>query len=181
MNKSELKSRIAALLSRGTGRSEVFDQLSNQGVKGSTLATLIASYATPLLCKQHQVKVWIAIALMVVQSLLIMAIGLVVATDTVVPTSFIWAITGLVAMVPLLFAWGFYKNHLGAYNAFLIFSCIQAPRALEDFASGPIGSSVALVISALLIGFVGYVRYKIFPDIVLLGPRKLKGRYQFST
>jgi len=181
MNKSEIKLKIKELLSSGVGRSETFDLVSDQGVKDSTVATLIASYAAPLLCKQHRGKVHIAISLMVVQSLLIMAIGFVVVTDIAVSSDFLWVITALVATIPLLFAWGFYKNHAGAYNACLFISCVQAPRALDNFMSSPIGSSFALAITAILIGFIAYVRWKIFPDIVVFGPRKLKGHYQFST
>jgi len=181
MTKSELKLKIMALLLAGTGRSETFDLVSSQGVNDRTVATLIASYAMPLLCRQHQGKVRMAIVLMVVQSLMTMVIGLVVVTDSAVFSYVLLSITGLVAMVPLLFAWGIHKNRVSAYNAFLVLACVQAPRALDDFMSSPVGSSLALAITAGLIGFIAYVRYKIFPDMVVLGPRKLKGHYQFST
>lgn len=181
MTRSELKVKIVALLSAGTGRSATFDLVSNQGINDRTVASLIANYAAPSLCQRHYGKVHLAIILMVVQSLMTLAIGLVVVTDSANSSHIFLLITVLVAMVPLLFAWGIYKNHVGAYNAFLVLACVQAPRALDDFTTSPVGSSIALAITAGLIGFIAYVRYKIFPDIVVLGPRKLKGRYQFST
>lgn len=144
MTKSEVKLKIMALLSSGTGRSDTSACMSNQGLNDRTVAALIARDATPSLCQQHHDEVRLA-------------------------------------MVVLLFACGIDKNHIGACNASLVLACVPAPRARDDFMASPAGSRLALAVTAGLIGLIAYVRYKIFPDMVVLGPRKFKGHPQFST
>ncbi|WP_455232813.1 hypothetical protein [Geopseudomonas aromaticivorans] len=68
MNKKEINYKVKNLISSGVPRSEVFSQLSGQGLKDGQLAYLIASYADPILCHIHDRKVSFAIALMFIQA-----------------------------------------------------------------------------------------------------------------
>lgn len=56
MKTKEAKAKVKDLLSSGVPRSEVFAQLSGQGVKDRLLARLIASTSDPYLCDIHDRK-----------------------------------------------------------------------------------------------------------------------------
>ncbi|MNQ62507.1 hypothetical protein D3C85_768550 [compost metagenome] len=115
---------------------------------------------------------------MFIQATLALLIGFA-AGSTIGPNAG-WIIGGLSALIPLLFAWGFYNHLAGAYNAYIILSLVSAPRQLEGLASGSVATFVGLAISIGLLVFVCYVRQKLFPDLAFLAPKKVKGRYVFS-
>ena len=58
---------------------------------------------------------------------------------------------------------------------------LQPAQDLKDFSSEPITSIVALLIGAAILAFTWHVRSKLFPDLLLLGPRKVKGSFVFSS
>lgn len=179
MNKKEAKAKIKDLLLSGVPRSAVFTQLSGQGVKDSLLARLIASNADPYLCHIHDRKVNTVITLMFVQAAFALLIGFSIGS-TIGPNAR-WVVGGLSALIPLLFAWGFYNHLAGAYNTYIILSMASAARQLEGLVSGSISTFVASAIGIGMLVFVCYVRQKIFPDLAFFTPRKVKGRYVFSS
>lgn len=179
MNKKEAKAKVKDLLSSRVPRSEVFAQLSGQGVKDRLLARLIASTADPYLCDIHDRKVNAVITLMFIQAALALLIGFIIGS-TIGPNAR-WVIGGLSALVPLLFAWGFYNHLAGAYNAYIILSMGSAARQVEGLISGSISMFIGSVIGIGMFAFVYYVRQKLFPDLAFFTPRKVKGRYVFSS
>lgn len=179
MNKKEIDYKVKGLISSGVPRSEVFSQLSGQGLKDSQLAYLIASYADPVLCHIHDRKVNFAITLMFVQSAVAFLAGFGIGAS--IGPSAQWVAAGLFALIPLLFAWGFYKHKAGAYNAYIILAITQLPRQLEGFTSSPIATSVSLAIGVSMLVYVWYVRQKIFPDFSFIAPKKIKGQYVFAS
>ena len=92
-----------------------------------------------------------------------------------------WLVGGLIALIPLLFAWGFYKNLVGAYNAYILLCLVQLPKQFGDFASNPVAASFGLAVAIAMLAFVWYVRAKLFPDFGFLAPKKTKGQYVFTS
>lgn len=178
MNKKEIKAKVNALLVSGTAKSDVFAQLAGQGVKDSQLAHFIASYPDQQRCDEHTKKVNVLITIMFVQALIASLIGFR-AGITIGPNAK-WIISVLSASIPLLFAFGFYKNFAGTYNAYIILAIVQLPKSLEGFSSNPTTTAVVLAINLAVVGYVWYVRKKIFPDFAFIGPKKAKGQYVFS-
>ncbi|HJW25240.1 MAG TPA: hypothetical protein VJ576_10110 [Rhodocyclaceae bacterium] len=179
MNKTEIKAKIAELISSGVAKTEVFARLSGQGVKDKQLADLIASYADPRLCAQHYDKVNILLTLMFIQAVIVFLLGFSMGLR--IGPNAKWIMGGLLALIPLAFAWGFHRNSAGAYNAYILLSIIQMPRQLDGFISSPIATSVGLAIGIGMLAFVWYVRQKLFPDFAFMGPRKVKGQYVFAS
>ncbi|EJM64355.1 hypothetical protein PMI30_03706 [Pseudomonas sp. GM50] len=179
MNKKEAKAKIKDLLSSGVPKSEVFTQLSGQGVKDSLLANLIASTADPYLCLAHDRKVNVIITLMFIQAAFALLIGF--SMGSAIGPNARWVVGGLGALIPLLFAWGFYNHLAGAYNAYIVLSIVPAVRQLEGLTSGSISTLIGSAIGIGMLVFVCYVRQKLFPDLVLFTPKKIKGRYVFSS
>lgn len=177
MNKSEIKSKVSELLSAGTAKAEVFTQLSGRGVKGSQLAYLIAAYPDAGRCALHRRKVNVLIVLMFIQAVIGFLLGYGIGAKS--GPNAAWVIGILIALIPLLFAWGFHTNRVGAYNAYVFLSIVQLPRSFESFTASPVDSSIGIAIGIGIIAFVWYVREKIFPGFAFMTPKKEKGDYVF--
>jgi hypothetical protein len=179
MNKKEIKAKVNDLISSGVSKSQVFTQLSGQGLKDSQLAHLIASYADPILCHIHDRKVSVVITLMFIQSVIAFLVGFGIGAN--IGPNAQWIVGGLSALIPLLFAYGFYKHIAGAYNAYILLTIIQMPSQLEGFTSSPITTSIGLAIGVSMLAYVWYVRQKIFPDFSFIAPKKIKGQFVFAS
>lgn len=178
MNKKEIKSKVNELLVAGVAKAEVFAQLSGQGIKDNQLAYYIVSHASLNLGDQYAGKVNILITLMFVQSLLGFFMGFVIGAK--IGPNAQWVVGAFVASIPLLFAWGFYKNRAGAYNVYILLSIIQLPKQFSGFSDNPVATSIGLAVGIGLLTFVWYLRQKMFPDFAFISPKKIKGQYVFS-
>jgi hypothetical protein len=87
---------------------------------------------------------------------------------------------GLVAGFALLFVFGFSKNKAFAYNAYLILAITQIPRQFHGISEEPTSTMIGLAIGLALLGYIWYVRSRLFPDFTFLWPRKISGKYVFS-
>lgn len=179
MSKKEVKAKVRELLVAGTAKATAFEQLTGQGVKDSQLAYFIASYADPVRCITHERKVILLIGLMFVQALIAFLVGWGIGA-TIGPNAK-WIVGALVALIPLLFAWGFRKHLAGAYNAYILLTIIQVPRSLEGFTANPVATSIAIAVNLAVLAYVWYVRQQLFPDFVFISPKKSKGEYAFSS
>lgn len=178
MKKPEIKSKVSQLLSSGTAKAEVFAQLSGQGVKDSQLAHWIASYPDPLRCELHSGKVNALITLMFISAAIGFLLGYGIGRE--IGPNAKWVVAALAALIPLLFAWGFYSNRVGAYNGYILLAIVQLPRSFDGFMSSPVASSIGIAITIGLTAYVWYVRDKVFPGFLFLAPKKVKGKYVFG-
>lgn len=178
MNKNEIKNKAHEMLSNGTSQKEVFSQLSGQGIKDSQLALWILSFANPTRCLAHDRKVSILVTLMFIQALLAFIVGYGIGLK--LGPNAKWVLGALLAFLPLLFAWGFYKHKAGFYNVFIMLTLFQLPRTLFDFSKAPFVTSISLVLGLGLLAYVWYVRNKIFPGFFVIFPKKQNGEYVFS-
>ncbi|WP_223459368.1 MULTISPECIES: hypothetical protein [unclassified Pseudomonas] len=140
---------------------------------------MIASTADPYLCDIHERKVNAVITLMFIQAALALLIDFIIGS-TIGPNAR-WVIGGWGALIPLLFAWGFYNHLAGAYNAYIVLFMGSAAGQLEGLTSGSITMFVGSAIGIGMFAYVCYVRQKIFPDWAFFTLRKVKGRYVFSS
>jgi hypothetical protein len=178
MNKKEIKNKVNELLASGVAKSEVFAQLSGQGVKDNQLAYYIAAYAPPHLTEEYAGKVSTLVTLMFVQALIASFMGFIIGAK-IGPTAQ-WVFAVLIASIPLLFAWGFYKNYVGAYNAYILLSVVQIPKQFTGISESPIATSIGIAVGLGILIFVWYLQRKIFPDFTFVAPKKIKGKYVFS-
>ncbi|WP_085706093.1 DUF3592 domain-containing protein [Pseudomonas sp. B8(2017)] len=178
LSKKEVQEKVRELLDANIAKSEVFSQLSGQGVKDSQLAYFIASYADPVRCDEHDRKVNILITIMLVQALIGFILGMTQGAG--IGPAAKWIVSISMILIPLLWVWGFYNHRVVAYNAYILLALPQFPKTLAGFASNPATTTVSLVISIVMLAFVWYVRGKIFPDFAFVTPRKVKGKYFFT-
>ena len=161
------------------GRTEVFNALSGQGVSDRVLAHMVASYADPKLCLQYKGLIKAQIIIAWIQCVLAALIGLGFSTRLGLVATLL--ITSFLVAFAYLFIWGFKHNKAWAYNATILLSIVNLPKGLDKFGEAPMANSIGLVIGIALIGFTWYVRSKVFPDMVFVGPQKVRGKYAFSS
>ncbi|AOR70544.1 permease [Burkholderia stabilis] len=177
MNRKEAKTRIAVLLSAGTRKADVLADLSGQGLKDRVLAGLIASRADPERCRKNKVHVRILVALGIAQLAISLALAYYISATA--GTGIVLLFLALTVPLSLLFIWGFATHRVGAYHAFILLSLLQLPKTIADLGRDPSTALPSLVITILLVGYVWFVRNRIFPDYGWLTPRKVEGRYAF--
>ncbi|WP_269511351.1 permease [Burkholderia sp. IMCC1007] len=186
MNKKEAKTRIAALLSAGARKADVLAELAGHGLKDRVLARLIASRPDPALCRKNKVHTWILVGLGIAQLVISLALAYLfsAAADhlgTVGALGKGLAVLFVVLTVPLslLFIWGFATHRVGAYHAFIILSLLQLPKTIADLGQDPSSALPSLAVTVVLVGYVWFVRNRMFPDFGWFTPRKIEGRYAF--
>lgn len=167
------------MLNAGGSKSEVFKALSGGVVKDNQLALFIASHPNQNLYEQHYKKVNALVTVMFIQALLAALFGFGVGSK-IGPIA-IWVTAALFALIPTLFAYGFYKNHAGTYNAYIILTVVQFPGAFTGITKTPVASAIGIAIGLAILGCVCYVRSLLFPDFTLIAPKKIKGKYVFSS
>lgn len=179
LKKTEIVKKAIEMLSSGKSKSEVFESLSSGGKTDGYLANIIASHPDDFLCSYYAKKINTAINIMFFQAFM----GFIYVFNNIeVKLSFTGklALASFCAAVSLLFAWGFYKNKAGFYNAYIILTLTQLPRALQGFQAQPL-VLVGFVLNLLMLVYIWHVRNKLFPDFVFIMPKKVKGKYVFSS
>ena len=179
MEKSEVKQMARELLAAGQGKTATFAQLSGKGMKDKQLATVIASHPDPELTEVHRGKVRVLIVIMLIQAILAFFVGYGIGYK--IGPNAPWIASALMTLVPLAFAWAFYTNKAVAYEAYVMLSILGVARTLDGFVTAPASTLAGLITSAALCGFVLYVQSKVFPDLRFLWPRKVNGKFVFSS
>jgi len=178
MNQKEARAEIARLASSGIARSEIYARLSGRGIKDRKLAWLLASYADPRLLEANQKYIGWVVLIACAQTAMGFIDGFGIGEKISVGAG--WLVGVATIAFGLLFAWGFYRNKVGAYNAYLLAAIIQLPFQLDDLAGSPLGGTVEVAIGLALLGYVWWVRNRIFPDFAFMSPRKANRAYVFS-
>lgn len=179
MNKKQVQAHARFAMNRGITRNEVFAHLRGRGLKDAALAYFIASHVDPARRLQHAGKVKVLVGLMIVLSVVGFLAGLGMGAK--IGPNAKWIVACGVAMVSLLFAWGFHQHRVGAYNAYILLAIVQLPKSMDGFIAEPFTASLGFVLSVGLLAYVCFVRYCLFPDFTFLNPRKVKGQYVFSA
>lgn len=179
MKKQDIRADIARRIALGEGKSSIFQALKGQDLSDSSLANLLASHPDPKLLTQHAGYVKVMVAIAWVQLILGVLIGLSLVMKTGAVVGLL--IAALIGGLAYCFVWGFQRNRAWAYNVSIVLSIINLPKALNDVSTEPVSSMVGLTLSVAWIAYTWFVRSKLFPDFVFLGPRKVGNSYQFSN
>jgi hypothetical protein len=179
LTKVEIKQKVAEMLDAGTSKTEVFKTLSGGVVSDRVLAYTIAAHAFPSLCAKHDGKVNGLITMMFIQALIVALAGYGIGAK--IGPNAAWIFPALCVLIPLSIAYGFYKNNVGAYNAYIILTLAGSSNLFKGFTEAPVTSSISIAIAVGMFMFVWYVRSLLFPDFAVFRPKKAKGSYVFST
>ena len=170
-DKRAVRRQMDAMLAEGTGKTEIFRQLSGQGVKDRQLAAWLAGQPDLQARGEMSLHVNILTGLMALQALIILAV-----------TASVSFLLGLALMlIPLLFAWGFRQPKAGAYSAYVFLSIVTLGRNFTHMFPLTVSSIVGFAIGVGLIWYVVWIQRRIFPDMSFIGPNRKGREFVFTT
>lgn len=179
MKNRDIRDSIAELMASGVAKPEIYSRLVGQGAREKSVARYLAAYRNRDLRDEHSAKVTTLIVIMLVQAIAAYLLGSAISMGEGTGPGWLWG--ALSAAAPMLFALGFYRQILFAYNAYILLTVIQLAKLLAGIAETPLENLIGLAINLALLLFVWFVRSRLFPDIGLFGPRKSGGNYVFAT
>jgi hypothetical protein len=179
LDKKEIKRQLVAMLDAGRSKTETFKAFSGGAVKDRVLAYWIGARPDPALREKHSRKVTLLIALTCVQALLGAVSGFYLGA--IIGSGAVVFFTLFAVLVPLAFAWGFYKNVAQAYTIYVILTVSQISRMFKGYEEDPVMTVVGVVITLGMVFFVALVKNLLFPDLGFVGSKKVKGQYVFSN
>jgi hypothetical protein len=177
MADKEIKKEVGRMTNDGIGKTRIFQDLVSRGAKEKVAAYYVASYPNEHIVFEQEGKVKLLITVMFIQAFLAFFVGYIMGMQVQHP----WIIGIMFATIPLLFVWGFYKQSVVAYNTYFLIAIAQVPKIVRGFSETPIETSIGLAISLGTLWLVLYIRSKLFPDFTWFTPKKVKGRYVFSS
>lgn len=179
MNKKQIQEEIARRLGQGESKSAVYRALSGGEVKDNQVAHLIATHADPRLTEQHAglVKALVIIS----WGQLFLAAVVVLANGGKLGLGITLVLLAFTGAFGYLFIWGYKHHKAWAYTVSIFLSCTNLPKAFTDFSADPITSIVAFVLGLAVLVFTWHVRSRLFPDLYLVGPKKVSGSFVFSS
>jgi hypothetical protein len=179
LNKQAIKRKVVEMLDSGHSRAETFKAFSGGKVKDRVLAGWIGAHPDPALRKRHAVKVNILVALMGIWGLLGAIAGLLQINDGGIAMALTMVL--IIGVIPLLFAWGFYKGIAVIYTIYVTFTISQIPREFYGFSEEPVSTLLGVAFILAMVFYAAWVKSLLFPDLALVGTRKIKGQYVFSN
>lgn len=179
LDKKETKRQVGEMLDTGRSKTETFQAFSGGALKDKALAYLIGSRPDPDLIERHAGKIKILLGLIYVQALIGLVGGYFLGLT--ISTGFAIGLGLFAGGVPLLFAWGFYRNAAHAYTVYVVLSISQVPRIFKEYGDDPTGTVIGVAITLAMIFYVAWLKNLLFPDLGFFGAKKIKGQFVFSN
>lgn len=177
--KRDIKARIAQLRTLGVSAADIFTELRGLAYSDRALAFLLTSRPETYRCAAHKGKVRFMTAVAIVQAMLGFFVGWQIAYAEHLPWPF--AIASATCALPTLTAIGFVRNHLQAYNLYILVSLVQYALQVRDIIDGYSAAWVGVLLSSLMLTFVIHLRMRLFPGVGVFLPRKdSSGNYVFA-
>ena len=181
-SKRDTRKRIAEYLAQGMSREDAFYRLQGGVFSDRNLATILA--ATPDLALVDANK-W-KVRLMRLVSFLQVLLGLFVGWQIGAPLGEGSAVlcSLMMALIPSLMFWGFLRNSINAYNAYILVQLLQIPPQTKMLIDGgwetPAGW-IGVAITMSLISYAFVLRRLLFPSMGIFSARSSKdGEYVFA-
>ncbi len=181
-SKRDTRKRIVEYLGQGMSREETYHRLQGGVFSDRNLATIIAASPDSALVDSNKWKV----RLMRIVSFLQVLLGLFVGWQIGAPLGEGSAVlcSLMMALIPSLMFWGFLRNSINAYNAYILVQLLQIPPQTKMLIDGgwetPAGwIGVAITLSLITYAFV--LRRLLFPSMGIFSARSSKdGEYVFA-
>jgi hypothetical protein len=113
MSNSATRKKVRELLSSGMEKSDVFQQLKDEGANEKKLAYFIAAHVGPIRASEHAGKVNILVTLMFIVAVLAFLGAWSTGASRGMEGATLWVLVGVCTLIPLLFAFAFYCNKAG--------------------------------------------------------------------
>lgn len=180
--KRDTRKRIAEYLAEGMSREEIFYRLQGGVFNDRHLATILAAAPNPELAEKNKWKVrlmWVVSFLQVLLGLMVgWQIGAPLGEGSALLTSL------LMALIPSLMLWGFLRNSINAYNAYILVQMLQIPpqtMMLMDGGWETLAGWGGMAITISLISYAIFIRQTLFPQMAVFSAQQDKeGNYVFA-
>ncbi|WP_213939085.1 hypothetical protein [Pseudomonas sp. dw_612] len=179
MDKKEIKQQIVAMLDAGRSKTETFKAFSGGAIKDKVLAYWIGSHLEPARQEQHAGKVKILLGLTIAQAVLGAIVGFFLGS-MIGPKATVF-FTVFAALIPLWFAYGFYKHRAQYFTVYVILSLSQSAQLFKGFTEDPVSTLIGAAVTLGIVFYVAWLKTLLFPDLAFIGPKKIKGQYVFSN
>ncbi|RON10080.1 hypothetical protein BK659_09260 [Pseudomonas brassicacearum] len=179
MDRKKIKRQLEEMLEAGRSRTDTFKAFAGGEIKDRVLAYWIAAYPDQDLYEAHYRKINTLVTISFIQALLGTVLGYLLGANIGPKASIILA--AIAGVVPLLFAYGFYRNSAQAYTIYIVLTISQLPRLLSGFSEAPLVATAGAVYTLGMLFFVMRLKSLLFPDFAFFGPKKVKGQYVFSN
>ncbi|WP_404943156.1 hypothetical protein [Pseudomonas fluorescens] len=179
LDKKEIKRQLVEMLDAGRSKTETFKALSGGKVKDRVLAAWIGGRPDPALRERHSLKVTILVVLTCIQAFIGAFAGFFLFYE--VSAGMALTVMLLAGGVPLLFAWGFYKNIAAVYTVYVILTISQVSRMFKGFDEDPVSTLIGVGITLAIVGYAAWLKTLLFPDLGFIGAKKIKGQFVFSN
>ena len=181
MNKKQIQAEVARRIDAGESKTAIHRSLLGGELNEGRLAHLIATHAEERLTHAHARLVTALVVIAWVQLVFALVMVLAVGLQSGMAWGPILLLAAFTAGFGYLFIWGYRHHKAWAYTLSIFLSIINLPKAFKDFSAEPVTSLVAFAVSVAVIAFTWHVRSKLFPDLHVVGPRKVKGSFVFSS
>lgn len=180
--KRDTRKRITEYLAQGMSREEVFYRLQGGAFSDRNLATIIAATPNPLLIEGHKWKIRFMRTVSILQVLLGLFVGWQIGAPLGDGSAILCSM--LMALIPSLMFWGFLRNSINAYNAYILVQLLQIPPQSKLLIDGgwetPAGW-IGMLITLSLITYAFVLRRRLFPSMGVFSARSSKeGVYVFA-
>ncbi|MPN20767.1 hypothetical protein SDC9_168146 [bioreactor metagenome] len=181
-SKRDTRKRIGEYLRQGMSREEAFHRLQGGAFSDRNLATILAATPDSKLVDANKWKVGLMLVVSFLQVLLGFFVGWQIGAQLGEGSAVLCSL--LMALIPSLMFWGFLRNSINAYNAYILVQMLQIPpqgKMLLDGGWETPAGWMGLAITFTLICYAFVLRRSLFPSMGIFSARSSKeGDYVFA-
>lgn len=169
MKSRELTKLMQSEFDSGETLQAIYEKHQSDSIKERKLAYMVATLKDKDLIKKHKMANNILIGIMVFITMISAFLGYTIGLEATPNSAIYWS---AIAIIPMIFLYGFIKVNYQAYLIYIILSITRFPETLTDFGADPVAGIVGLVITISLISHVLYLKLKLFPYMAFFSPKK---------
>ncbi len=176
MKNKELIKLMQSEFDVGESLQNIFEKYKSEDIKTKKLAYFVGTLKDKALIKKHIIANNILIVLMGLFTILAALSGYAMGLEVTPNTPIYWV---AVAIIPMIFLYGFIKHNYPTYVAYSMLIITQLPKSFHNVGGDIVPNIIGLLISLSTIIFVWYLKSKLFPYMGFLGPKKNADKQYF--
>lgn len=169
MKNKELIKLMQSEFDSGDSLQNIFEKYKSEDIKEKKLAYFVGSLKDKILIKKHKIANNILIVLMGLFTIIAALSGYVMGLEVTPNTPIYWV---ALAIIPMIFLYGFIKHNHQTYFAYIMLTITQLPKSFNNVGGDIVPDVIGLLISLSTIILVWYLKSKLFPYMGFLGPKK---------
>jgi len=169
MKNKELIKLMQSEFDVGESLQNIYEKYKSEDIKEKKWAYFVGALKDKTLIKKHKIANNVLIVLMGLFTILAALSGYAMGLEVTPNTAIYWI---AVAIIPMMFLYGFIKHNYQTYVAYITLAITQLPKSFSNVGGDIVPDVMGLLISLSTITLVWYLRSKLFPYMGFLGPKK---------